>query len=285
MGSRALETAQDFVAEHGGTACGSYQEVLANQEVDVVYIATPHHLHREHTIACARAGKGILCEKPFVLSRLEADEALAEVEKAGVFFMEAFMYRCHPQTLKVKDILASGRLGEIQHIHSEFGFRATPGWKNFRMDAALGGGALMDVGTYCVNFSRLVAGEEPVSSRYEPTLRDGYDVSGAGVLRFPGGITAAFGCAFNAQLRNQAVVYGDAATLSIDWPWKCARGAVQIWEASAVVERFELGTSNDELYAFEADAVAASFSGRESPMVPWADTRGQASALDALRSF
>jgi predicted dehydrogenase len=283
VGSRSLDTAKAFAAEHGGVGVGSYAEVLASSDVDAVYIATPHHLHLEHTIAVARAGKGILCEKPFVLSRREAEMALTEVERAGGFFMEAFMYRCHPQTLKVQEILASGRLGEIQHVHAEFGFRAMPGWKGFRTDALLGGGALMDVGTYCVNFSRLVSGEEPVSARYEATLRDGYDVAGAGVLRFPGGMTAAFGCAFNTQLQNRAVVYGDAANLSIDWPWKCARGAVQVWEAGAVVEQYELGTSNDELCAFEADAVAASFEARQSPRVSWADTLGQASALDQLR--
>src|SRR4051812_6447509 len=121
VGSRAMESALAFTSEHGGKPDGSYDEGLRDSEGDVVYIATPHHLHAEWTVKTAEAGKGILCEKPFTLSAKEAGEALEAVRKAGVFFMEAFMYRCHPQTLKAKSLVDGGEIGEVSMIASEFG--------------------------------------------------------------------------------------------------------------------------------------------------------------------
>ncbi|HWA84185.1 MAG TPA: Gfo/Idh/MocA family oxidoreductase, partial [Fimbriimonadaceae bacterium] len=179
VGSRTLESAQAFTARHGGKPYDSYEAVLDDPSVDAVYIATPHHLHAEWTIKAAQAGKGILCEKPFTLDAAEAEHALAAVKKAGVFFMEAFMYRCHPQTLKAKSLVEEGAIGEIRMVASEFGFNAARDWDNFRLDGKLGGGALMDVGTYCVSFSRLIAGEEPSHVAYLPKMTErNYDETG-----------------------------------------------------------------------------------------------------------
>src|SRR5579862_7212417 len=143
VGSRTFESAKVFTGKHGGKPYASYEEVLGDPRVDAVYIATPHHLHSEWTIKAARAGKGILCEKPFTLDLPEAEHALVAVKEAGVFFMEAFMYRCHPQTLKVKQLVDEGAVGQVTMIASEFGYGMPRDSQNFRFEGAVGGGALM----------------------------------------------------------------------------------------------------------------------------------------------
>src|SRR5476649_2381220 len=148
VGSRTIESAQKFTDQFGGKPYGSYAEVLEDPSVDAVYIALPHHMHYDWTIKCAEAGKAILCEKPFTLNALEATRALNEVRKHKVFFMEAFMYRCHPQILKLRELLAEKVIGDVKAVNSEFAFAAGKGWENFRTDGTLGGGGLMDVGTY-----------------------------------------------------------------------------------------------------------------------------------------
>lgn len=124
VGSRSLEKAVAFAGEFGGSAYSSYQGVLEDPDVDAVYIATPHHLHAENTIAAAQAGKAILCEKPFTLTFAAAERAIEAVRRAGVFFMEAFMYRCHPQTRQAREWLRNGAIGRILQVDAEFGFAA-----------------------------------------------------------------------------------------------------------------------------------------------------------------
>jgi predicted dehydrogenase len=283
VGSRSVESAQTFCDQHGGKPYGSYQALLDDSTVDAVYIATPHHMHAEWTIKAAQAGKGVLCEKPFTLNLAEAEEALGAVRKAGVFFMEAFMYRCHPQTLKVVELVRTGALGEVTMIASEFGFNAARDWDNFRLDGAVGGGALMDVGAYCVSFSRLIAGAEPTRSSYFASITDRrYDETGSGCLLFPGGISAHFGTAVHQHLENKARVYGPKGMLEIDAPWKCF-GAMRIIRDLEVVEEWDLSSSNDALYAHEADAVAEYFESKECPHMSIADTLGNMRTIDELK--
>jgi predicted dehydrogenase len=285
VAARDPERAQAFAAEYGGRGVQSYESLLQEPDVDVVYIALPHHLHAEWTIWCARAGKAILCEKPFTLSAREAEEALAEVRKAGVFFMEAFMYRCHPQTIAIRRMLSEGRLGAPQMVAAEFGFNASRDWNNFRTDRALGGGALMDVGTYAVSFARMVAGEEPVRSEYAARIGEaGYDESGAGCLLFPGGMSAHFGTAIHATLRNDAWIHGSEAHLHVESPWHCS-GKMAIYRhgEQEPEEVIDLSTGGAELYAAEADAVAEYFPSGECPHMSLRDTQGNMRALDALR--
>ncbi len=283
-GSRSLEKASQFTAKHGGKPCGSYEEVLSDPNVDAVYIATPHHLHYEWTIKAAEAGKAILCEKPFTLNALEAEKALVEVKKHNVFFMEAFMYRCHPQTLKVKELIASGAIGTVQQINAEFGFAAGRDWDNFRADGALGGGGLMDVGTYCVSFARLMVGEEPIKAHYVAKITEkGYDESGAGLLEFPGGALAHFGTGVHVNLTNDATIYGTEGKIHIPGPWKCNDSVVVVDRYGKDTEKFDLHSSNDELYGIEADTVAQFIGDKECPYMTIQDTINNMKTLDALR--
>lgn len=285
VGSRSMEKARAFCDEFGGSPRASYDDLLADAGVQAVYIATPHHTHAELTIAAARAGKAILCEKPFTLSLMEAEEALQEVRRAGVFFMEAFMYRCHPQIAKLRELLADGAIGAPTYAHSEFGFDAPDDWDDFRADPALGGGALMDVGTYCVSFSLLAAGTGFERAEYRVRRHPrGYDAVGAGLLSFPNGFAATFGTAAHQELRNGAVVYGRKGRIELDSPWVPGPGATLRLVRQGSNEEFRLHPEGGDLYAMEADAVAASLPLRECPDMPWGDTLENMRALDALRS-
>ena len=284
VGSRTLESAQKFCDVHGGKPYASYDEVLQDPNVQAVYIALPHHMHMEWTIKCAQAGKAILCEKPFTLNALEAEQALAAVKKAGVFFMEAFMYRCAPQTLKLKELLDSGIIGKVSNMNAEFSFHASEDWTNFRGDASVGGGGLMDVGTYCVSLARLVAGSEPEKVSYSAIFHRGYDASGSGSMLFPNGFTAHFGTGVHLNMKNDARIYGSEGWIEIESPWKCYKGAKMIVHKSGQDDQvFDLSITNDELYAAEADAVAEFIDQGQCPYMNVEDTLGQMRTLDRLR--
>jgi predicted dehydrogenase len=284
VGSRSIETATKFTDKHGGKPYASYEEVLADPNVDAVYIATPHHMHYEWTIKTAQAGKAILCEKPFTLNALEAERALAVVRQEGVFFMEAFMYRCHPQTIRVKEIVRSGAIGKVLIVNSEFGFAAGREWNNFRADGAVGGGGLMDVGTYCVSFSRMVAGAEPEACFYAGEITEkGYDAAGSGLMRFPDGVTAHFGTGVHIDLKNDAWIYGTEGRIHVPEPWKCSGGTVTVHRKGQDPETFQYNSTNDELYGIEADTVAEFLEQKESPHMTLEDTIANMRALDALR--
>ncbi|HWD39633.1 MAG TPA: Gfo/Idh/MocA family oxidoreductase [Fimbriimonas sp.] len=283
VGSRSQESAKSFTDKFGGTPYGSYEAVLEDKNVDAVYIALPHHMHYDWTIKTAEAGKAILCEKPFTLNAIEAQRALNEVRSHKAFFMEAFMYRCHPQTLKVAELVKEGAIGELLMIQSEFGFAASKDWTNFRGDGAVGGGGLMDVGTYCVSFSRLIAGQEPDRLHYAAHINDrGYDETGAGCMGFPSGFLAHFGTGVHVNLRNDATIYGSDGFIHVPNPWKCSQGGATL-NKGGKVEKLEYKSTNDELYALEADTVAEFIDKKECPYMTWQDTIDNMHALDGLR--
>lgn len=286
VGSRTLESATAFTEKFGGRPMASYEAVLADPEVQAVYIATPHHLHYEWTIKAAEAGKAILCEKPFCLNLAEAERALAEVRRHGVFFMEAFMYRCVEQTQKARELVRSGAIGQLLAINAEFSFDASKEWTNFRGVAELGGGGLMDVGVYPVSLCRYLTGEEPEVAHYAPRIGpNGYDEHGSGCLRFPGGVTAHFGCGVHCNMRNHAILYGSEGSIEIENPWKVYSGSkMHLHRKGGETETFEMGITNDELYAAEADAVAEYLDQKECPHMTIEDTLGQARTIDLLKA-
>jgi predicted dehydrogenase len=161
VASRSLPPAEAFAREFDpASAHGDYASLIADPEVDAVYIATPHPMHREWAIRCAEAGKAILCEKPAGMNRAELVEMLAAAKSNGVFFMEAFMYRCHPQTLLLRETLRKDLIGPVRMIHATFSNPA-PNYnpRERRYARKLGGGSILDVGCYGVSMSRLIAGE------------------------------------------------------------------------------------------------------------------------------
>jgi predicted dehydrogenase len=232
VASRDAERARAFAKEHGiPHGLGSYEELLERDDIDAVYIPLPNSLHREWAIRAALAGKHVLCEKPLALDAAECLEMKGAADDAGVKLMEAFMYRFHPRTERVVEMLRAGRIGEVGAVRSTFTFRLRS-LDNIRLDPDLGGGALMDVGCYCVNVSRTVMGEEPVevqaSARW--TAR-GVDEALAGILRFPGGGMAHFDCALTLERAEAYEVAGADGQLRVAAAFLPGTGDVDIIEA------------------------------------------------------
>jgi len=200
-------------------AYGSYEELLADPDVDAVYLPLPNHLHAAWTIAAARAGKHVLCEKPLSLTAAEAQEMVDACREAGVVLMEAFMYRLHPSWEAVRDILASGRIGRLRAIDSWFSYHnADP--EDIRNIAEYGGGALYDIGCYCVNLSRMLFGTEPTAVAAS-IIRDpdsGVDILTSGLLTFREG-TATFTCATQVEPDQRVHIYGTQGRIEIEIPF------------------------------------------------------------------
>lgn len=215
-GDRAREAA---VASGIPRAHDSYEALLADREVDAVYIPLPNHLHAEWAIAAARAGKHVLCEKPLAMTAADAERMIAVAEAEGVQLMEAFMYRLHPSWVAVRDLVASGRIGRLVAVQSWFSyFNDDPA--NIRNIRAYGGGALFDVGCYSVNLSRMLFGGEP--TRVEASiLRDpssGVDIVTSGFLAFDSGV-ASFTCSTRAENDQQVHIYGTGGRISVGIPF------------------------------------------------------------------
>jgi predicted dehydrogenase len=220
IGSRDADRARGVAEELGiPRVHGSYEALIDDPEVDAVYIPLPNHLHMEWTIAAARAGKHVLCEKPIALTAADAQEMAAVCAAEGVRLMEAFMYRLHPSWVAVRGIVGSGRLGQLQAVQSWFSyFNDDP--TNIRNIREYGGGALMDIGCYSVNLSRMLFGGEP--DRIEASItRDpasGVDVLTSALMGFGDGV-ATFTCSTRAEPDQRVHVYGTEGHLSVGIPF------------------------------------------------------------------
>ncbi|MCC6442796.1 MAG: Gfo/Idh/MocA family oxidoreductase [Armatimonadetes bacterium] len=287
VGSRSLEKGNRFAVEHGlERAYGSYEEMLADNDVDAVYIALPNDMHMEWSIRCARAEKHILCEKPVTVNAGELEKVLAVVKEEDVFFMEAFMYRCHPQWQKMREIIDAGTIGEVRILESAFAYNMGMNLENIRMSNPAAGGGLMDVGCYCVSFCRMAARAEPVECRavgyIGPESR--VDEQATGVLKFPSGAVAFFTCATRCGVPSMANIYGSKGSITVSNPWfPSDDNAVLTVHADGKTETYDIRYGRD-LYANEALTVAAHLDERQTPAMSWEDSLGQMRTLDALRA-
>jgi len=231
VASRDRSKGDAFAAEFGiPRTYGSYEAILDDDSIDAVYIPLPNSLHCEWTIKAAEKGKHILCEKPLALNAAECGEMERAAEANGVKLMEAFMYRFHPQTEKVIEFAQSGQLGELRLIHSAFTFRLTNP-DNIRLKPELGGGSLMDVGCYCVNLSRTVAGREPIEVQaFAQWSASGVDEQFSGSLRFENGVIAQFDSALTMERREVYEVAGTDAYLSVPAAFLPGKDKTTIWE-------------------------------------------------------
>lgn len=231
IASRTLESAQQMAQEFQvPQAFASYEEMLQSPDVDAVYIPLPNHMHREWTVRAAEHGKHVLCEKPLALNAAEAEEMIAAAQRNHVLLAEAFMYRFHPQFAKVRELLADGAIGEVQVIRSAFCFHLTDP-KNIRLVPEMGGGALMDVGSYCVNMARLIAGMEPseVNAVALWGRNNGVDETLVGILRFPNDVVAHFDCSFRSDYREWLEVQGIKNRLHLPRPVKPGTRTAEIY--------------------------------------------------------
>jgi len=220
IGSRDGARGRAVAQRHGiPRVHGSYEALLADPDVDAVYIPVPNHLHGEWTLAAARAGKHVLCEKPLAMTAADAERMVEGCRAAGVLLMEAFMYRLHPSWIAVRELVASGRIGRLAAVTCWFSYyNDDPA--NIRNVRAYGGGALFDIGCYPVNLSRMLFASEP--TRVEASIvRDpssGVDVLTSGILEFPAGV-ATFTCSIRAEPDQQVHVYGTEGRISVGIPF------------------------------------------------------------------
>lgn len=285
VASRVLDKAKAFAAKYDiPAAYGSYGELLADPAIDAVYVATPHPCHREVVLAAAAARKHILCEKPMGVTVAECRDMVAAAEAAGVVLLEAFMYRVHPQTALIQETLKAGRLGQVRLIRSAFCYGLGDAY-NVRLDRALRGGGLYDVGCYCINFSRMVAGEEPDDVAAVWTLGEttGVDESLACGLRFPSGIVAHFDVCIRAAGSTFAEIVGTEGALWVPSPWRPhpEKACIELRPRGKPPEILTV-TGGGEVFALEADHLAAVVQDGAAPLIPAANAVGNAAVLDRI---
>jgi xylose dehydrogenase (NAD/NADP) len=222
VGSRRQNSADEFARIHAiPRALGSYESLIADEEIDAVYNSLPNSLHADWTIRALKAGKHVLCEKPLAMNASEAEKMFDVADKAGCVLAEAFMYRSHPQTLALVETVRSGAIGQLRLIRTSFCYRTRSIDGNVRFARELGGGALMDIGCYCINFARLFAGAEPTAIHAVANFHStGVDELAAGTLVFPNNIVSSFTCGMCLHADNTAYLCGSEGYIEVPVPWK-----------------------------------------------------------------
>ncbi|MFS1513435.1 Gfo/Idh/MocA family protein [Chengkuizengella sp. SCS-71B] len=199
-------------------AYGDYEELLADPDIESVYIPLPNHLHKEWTIKAAQAGKHVLCEKPIALNENEAIEMIEACEKANVYLAEAFMYRYHPRYKQLKEMIKSGEIGEIRGIHSAFTFNNAEDMENVRYKQHMGGGSLYDVGCYPISAARFILENEPeavTTHAFFSSHHDQVDMMASALIEFPNQVSLTFDCGMWAEFRNSLEVVGSDGKIEV----------------------------------------------------------------------
>jgi D-xylose 1-dehydrogenase (NADP+, D-xylono-1,5-lactone-forming) len=279
VASRGRERAEAYAAEHGlARAHASYEALLEDPDVDAVYVSLPNALHVPWSVRALEAGKHVLCEKPLTRRPGEAEAAFAAAERAGRVLAEAFMWRHHPLALRLGELLAEGAVGEPRMVRAAFSF-ALAREADVRLDASLDGGALMDVGCYCVSALRYVAGEpERVAGRHVVSP-GGVDLRFTGTAAFPGGALGSFDCGLDVAPRSELEVAGSDGVLFLADPWKATVPAIEV-RRRGETERVEV--ENPDPYACELEDFAAAVRGDKPPRLGAEDAIAQARVIAAL---
>lgn len=292
VASRDAGRAAEFAGRFGiGHHYGHYDQMLADDEVDAVYVALPHPLHATWSIRAAEAGRHVLCEKPLALNHAEAMAIVDAARRNDVALLEAFMYRFHPQTSRLVDLIAEGAVGRVMHIEASFGFVGRD--REGRLFAPeLGGGGILDVGCYPMSMARLLAGAAGGGGVAEPEglegggrlSPDGVDLWAVATLRFPGALTATLLTGVDLEAPNRVVVSGTDGYLVVPNPWTPpadAPGRIELHRVGYPPET--VTTPAVPAYAAEADGLARHLADRQVPEMTWQDSLGNMAALDRWR--
>lgn len=259
---------------------GDYEALLESDEVEAVYIPLPNSLHVEWTLRAVEAGKHVLCEKPFTLDAAEAEEVVGAARDAGLTLMEGFMYRLHPQSLRLRELVESGAVGEVRQAVAQFGHRLDDP-DDVRGVGSLGGGSLGDVGCYCVSGLRLAFGDEPrQATAFARFDDDGADLEFAGTLEFAAGL-GVVSCSISSGRRERLEITGTEGLLRLEAPFRPdkAGGAIEVVRGDeSTTETFE----PDEPYRRELEEFAAAVREKREPAVGPREMLGNARALSAL---
>lgn len=282
VASRDESKARAFADELGiPTAYGDYEALLADPEIDAIYNPLPNHMHKEWTIKAAEAGKHILCEKPLALNIEDCQAMIAAAKANGVQLIEAFMYRHHPRIAAARQMLREGAIGELRTIETGFTFKLED-LTNIRFQPEMGGGALLDVGCYCVNITRLMAGREPIAVQARAHWAStGVDDQLTGILDFGDGLMAHFDCAINQEDRQRCLLAGTEGHLELPMTFNMGEIETQIHEereaGAARVHNFPAVN----MYRLLAEDFMGAIAGKTSAF-PIEDALGNMRTLQAL---
>lgn len=281
VASRSLDKAQAYASAWNiPRVFGSYEAMLADPDIDVIYNPLPNSLHAHWTIQAARAGKHVLCEKPLAMSVEEVDAMAEAAAQYKVVVAEAFMYRHHPQTLKVKELVDSGAIGQLRLVRGSFSFTLSrPG--DVRLDPALGGGSIWDVGCYPISYARTIIGAEPIEVfGRQVSGPTGVDETFTGNLTFPNHVHAQFDCSFRAPFRTHMEIVGSEAALTITRPFKPGTDEHILLTRGDVMERIPV--PGGELYLGEIEDLADAILLGQPTRVSLADSRANVATIVAL---
>jgi D-xylose 1-dehydrogenase (NADP+, D-xylono-1,5-lactone-forming) len=279
VASRDRAKAEEYARENDiANAHGSYEELLQDPDVEAVYISLPNSMHVDWSVRALQNSKHVLCEKPLSRRVGEVDRAFDAAEQSGRLLMEAFMWRHNPQTRRLTDLLNQGAVGRIRVIRAAFGFVAHDP-ANVRLQTALDGGALMDVGCYCVSGTRLIAGEPERVSAEQALGGDGVDVAFAATMRHANDIISHFDCGLALDSRDLLEIVGDAGSLRLDDPWHCRNPGIDLTRGGDT-EHIEVERANS--YGLEAENFSAAIRGNATPLLGRQDATGQARTIEAL---
>jgi len=281
--ARAEAYAREYSIEQ---AYGSYDALLEDPAVEAVYISLPNSMHVEWTLRALAAGKHVLCEKPFSRWAHGVEQAFDLADRERLVLSEGFMWRHHPQTATLARLVAEGAIGRLRMIRAAFSFQlaAVHGADDPRSRPELDGGSLMDVGCYCLNAFRLLAGEPERVYAEQVVGASGVDVCFAATLRFPGDVVAHFDCGFVIPYRGELEVMGDQASLHVDDPWHIHAPGIELRREpepeKITAERIQLEPANS--YRLELENVSDAIRGAAPLLLGRNDALGQARAIEAL---
>lgn len=283
VASRDSGRAQDYASSREiPQAYGSYDELLAQDGIDCVYISAPNSEHAALTQAALDAGKHVLCEKPLATSREEGETLFAEARRADRLLMEAFMYRHHDKTRRLRELVKRGDLGEVEIIRSSFHFRVEDPSTDIRYRADLAGGALRDVGCYCTSLACYLAGSAPSHAAGGFCLSSsGVDEAFGGILAFPANAISVFDCGMQADLNIGVTVLGSEARAYVATPWypHLAPAEIELWRDA---DRVAVSTSDRDPYLLEVENFCAAVDGTEDCEVTAEETLRNLDVLDRL---
>ncbi len=279
VASREHTRAETYARERGlERAYGSYEQLLDDADVELVYVALPNALHVEWAVKALQAGKHVLSEKPLSRAPAEVERAFDAAERAGCLLMEGFMYRHHPQTKRMLELVREGAVGELRLVRSQFSFTLDRP-HDVRWSGELGGGSLLDLGCYCVNASRALAGEPDVVYAEQTLAPSGVDVRFAATMRFGGDVLGHFDCGFDLPRRVELEAVGSDGSVAIVPPFVEDEVRLELRRGESLTAS---ETSIANRYGCELDNVARAIGGNEPPLLDRDDAVAQARTLDAL---
>ena len=281
VASRTQESADNYAREWSiPRTHGSYNALLADPDIDVIYNPLPNHLHAEWTIKAVQAGKHVLCEKPLALSVQEVDAIRDAARKHGRIVMEGFMYRHHPQTLKVQELVKSGSLGTLKLIRGSFSFLLTREG-DVRLNPAMGGGSIWDIGCYPISYARMVVGTNPLEVfGWQVTGPTGIDESFAGQLRVANDVLAQFDSSFVVPFHTFMEIVGSEGTLNIPRPFRPETDENIYLTRGDKTETIKV--PGQELYAGEVENMADAILLGQEPRVSLEDSRANVAVISSL---